>query len=166
MGRLEELALKPVLVLKKSTTLRDAARALYKKEVGCALVSDQKGHIIGIVTDRDIGCSALANNCSPEDPVAKVMSTALISVSDEADLSEAVELMKDFGIRRLPVIRTQSGGKQKCIGMLSMDDLILSQAVKLEDLSEIVANQILPVISFEVRKSEAAISVPISLENH
>lgn len=155
MTMLQELAFKSVLVLRQNTTLQEAARALCERQVGCALVADDKGHIIGIVTDRDLSCGALAKALSPNDSLSKVMSTSLIFVSEDSHLSEAVELMKGFGIRRLPVLRNLRGGRQKCVGLLTMDDLILSRAVSLEDLAEIVANQIVPAISFETKRFKA-----------
>lgn len=152
---LQELAFKSVMILSQKTSIEDVAKALCEKQVGCSLLSDEKGHLVGMVTDRDIVCNALAKGISPKETVSKIMSKALIYVSETANLSEAVELMKNFGIRRLPVIRQLKSGKQRCVGLVTVDDLIIEKAISLEDLSELMANQLLPLISFEYKRLKA-----------
>lgn len=142
MATLKSLASKKVLVLKMNSTLYEAARAMDNKAVGCALVSDGKGHIIGLITDRDITCRGVGSKLSPSDEIGKLARRDLIFINENRSLSEATKLMQHFGIRRLPVIKDSIGGKSKCVGILSFDDLVFSGAVPLDDLAEIIRSQL------------------------
>lgn len=141
MTSLKALASKKVLVLKINSTLREAARAMDNKSVGCALISDGKGHIVGLVTDRDIACRGVGLNYSPSDEIGKLVRKDLIFINESRTLPEATELMREFGIRRLPVIKSGPGGKNKCVGILSFDDLVFSGVVANDDLAEIIRSQ-------------------------
>lgn len=142
MPTLKSLASKKVLVLSLDTSLYEAARAMENKSVGCALVSDGKGHILGLITDRDIACRGVGSKLSPSDKIEKLVRRDLIFIGENRNLSEATKLMQQFGIRRLPVIKSSSGGKNRCVGILSFDDLVFSAAVPLDDLAEIIRGQL------------------------
>lgn len=141
MTTLKSLAYKKVLVLKMTASLFEAAKAMESKSVGCALVSDGKGQIEGIITDRDIACRGIGTKMSASDKISSLIHHDLIYVGENRSLSEATKLMQHFGIRRLPVIRTGAGGKSKCIGIVSFDDLVFSGDVPLEELAEIIRSQ-------------------------
>lgn len=142
MATLKSLSFKKVLVLKNDATLYDAARAMDNKAVGSALVSDGSGHIIGLITDRDIACRGAGAQLSPFDEIGKLVRGNLIFIGENRTLTEATQIMQYFGIRRLPVIKTGSGGKSRCIGILSFDDLVASESVPIEELAEIIKNQL------------------------
>ena len=111
------------------------------KSVGSALVSDGKGHIVGLITDRDIACRGVGAKYSAADKIGNLISRDLIFISENKTLSEATQLMREFGIRRLPVIKSSSGGKNKCVGILTFDDLVFSGVVSNDDLAEIIRSQ-------------------------
>ena len=141
MTTLKTLAYKKVLVLKMYASLFEAAKAMESKSVGCALVSDGKGQIVGIVTDRDIACRGIGSKMSASEKISSLVHHDLIYIGENRSISDATKVMQHFGIRRLPVIKTGAGGKSKCIGILSFDDLVFSGDVPLDELAEIIRSQ-------------------------
>lgn len=85
-------------------------------------VVDDKGEVVGVITDRDI---CIAAGCRRRDPatilVSEAMTTQVHSCSPEVDLCEALQLMQQKQVRRLPVIDLAG----KLCGILSMDDVVL-----------------------------------------
>ncbi len=141
MTTLKSLAYKKVLVLKMNVSLFEAAKALESKSVGCALVSDGKGQIVGIITDRDIACRGIGSKMSASEKISSLVHNDLIYIGENRSISDATKIMQHFGIRRLPVIKTGPAGKSKCIGILSFDDLVFSGDVPLDELAEIIRSQ-------------------------
>lgn len=75
---------------------------------------------IGVVTDRDIACRAVAQGKNPLQLTAKdCMTRPAITVTPETSLEECYRLMKKHQIRRLPVV-DQKGA---CCGMVAQADL-------------------------------------------
>ena len=79
-----------------------------------------EGEVIGVVTDRDIACRAVARGMNPLDtPVRAVMTSEPYTISENAALTDAVALMEEHRVRRLPVTRDAH-----LIGIVSQADLI------------------------------------------
>jgi len=131
-----------IVVLHTDQTALQAARAMCDKKVGSVIVADREGHVVGIVTDRDLVCSQLATEMSVDVPLLEVMTEGVFCVNESAEISDVVNLMKEYGIRRVPVVEVTANEKQKCIGLVSLDDLIASQAIDYESLSQIVQSQV------------------------
>jgi CBS domain-containing protein len=87
------------------------------------LVLDEHGTIHGILTDRDIVVRALAEGRNPaEVTVGEVCSKAPGVLSPTDSAADAVRLMREQPVRRLPVVE---GGKP--IGIVSLGDLALER---------------------------------------
>lgn len=103
-------------------TLRQAGRIMCQKGVG-ALPVVEDGKLLGIITDRDISCFAVAMGRDPNSTeVQKAMSKDVASCYDDQDMSYAAFLMQDRNIRRLVVIDPDD----KIVGIISIDDLARS----------------------------------------
>jgi CBS domain-containing protein len=62
------------------------------------------GHLVGIVTDRDIACRALANGKDPGRMTAKdVMTSKVVCCAPDDAISQAIKTMETKRIHRLPV---------------------------------------------------------------
>src|SRR6185369_13648112 len=87
---------------------------------GCLPVLDTEGHVIGMITDRDICMAALTRGQRlNEIPVSVAMSKEVLSCGPEATLIEAEEIMRSGQVRRLPVIDSAA-----ClVGLVSLNDL-------------------------------------------
>lgn len=79
-------------------------------------------HLLGMVTDRDLALRALCKNADPGALKASdVMTRDVITCRADQDIEEAVRLMTEHLVRRLPVVDKKS----RLIGMLSLGDVAL-----------------------------------------
>ncbi|HEX7708928.1 MAG TPA: CBS domain-containing protein [Thermoanaerobaculia bacterium] len=103
-----------------SETLDNVARLMLEHDCGEIPVCDGV-QLVGVITDRDITCRAVARGLSPMDvPVEEVMTRNVFSIPDDAKIDEALELMNETLVRRLPVV--DAGGY--VVGIISQADLI------------------------------------------
>ena len=101
-------------------SLQRAAQMMVECDCGEIPVVDQQRKPIGVITDRDITCRAVAQGRNPlEMSVADVMSTPVVSVRETDDLEECCRLMEQKKIRRVPVI-DENG---ICSGIISLADI-------------------------------------------
>ncbi|RCV48348.1 CBS domain-containing protein [Marinitenerispora sediminis] len=99
-------------------SLYDAARIMRDRDIGDVIVTEGETPK-GVVTDRDIvvRCVAAGKDLEQE-RVADVCSPQLTTVSPDADQEEAVRLMRDKHVRRLPVVEND-----RVVGVISIGDL-------------------------------------------
>jgi CBS domain-containing protein len=101
------------------TTVWDIARQMRDNDIG-AMPVWADGKLVGMVTDRDITCRAMADGASRGNLTAQdIMTQNVISCSPEDDIAVAVKAMETKKVRRLPVIDSQHG----MLGMLSLGDV-------------------------------------------
>ncbi len=140
----ETLARKRILVLEMNTPAYEAARAMNERSIGSALVSDGRGRIAGIVTDRDLACGILGERLSPDTPISEVMAPKPKGVTESAKLTKVLQIMQRYGVRRVPVFAETKSHRQKCVGIYTLDDLIISGHFSLKDLKPVIKKQIRP----------------------
>lgn len=107
--------------LPASATLRDAAEEMRRADIGSVIVM-KDGSICGIVTDRDLVVRGIAQGGTPETSLADICSQDLVTLSPEQPVDEAVRLMRDRAVRRLPV---EEGGRP--VGIVSLGDLAIER---------------------------------------
>jgi len=115
----------------------DAARAMADENIGDVIVCEGDT-LRGIVTDRDIAVRVVAQDRNPADTtVGDVCSADLITVGPDDDLDNAIGLMRQHAVRRIPVV---DDGRP--IGVLSLGDLAIERDSDdvLEDISTAPAN--------------------------
>jgi CBS domain-containing protein len=103
------------------TNLGAATELMWNGNCGFLPVLDSTGEIRGVVTDRDI-CVALGTRNAPagDVKVGEVMQAKLFTSSPEDDIHDALQVMSEGHVRRLPVICT---GREA--GVLSLHDILL-----------------------------------------
>jgi CBS domain-containing protein len=110
------------------TDLQRVSRLMADHDCGEIPICDSKGHLIGVVTDRDIVCRVVAMGENPLDhTAADCMSQPVIAASPEMQLRKAATLMEQHQIRRLPVLDEN----RVCCGMLAQADLATNAPAKL-----------------------------------
>jgi len=97
----------------------EAARAMRDWGVGAILVVSN-GSLYGLVTDRDLVVRAVAEERGADEPVGPLSSGNLIGVDADAGVHEAMRLMRQHAVRRLPVLE---GGQ--VAGIVSLGDLAM-----------------------------------------
>ena len=105
--------MRQAFVIDKDISLSDAAEIMSDKEVG-SLIYIQNGDISGIVTERD-----LLRNFDSKKKVSQVMTKEVITIDLDTRAEEALDLMRDNKIKRLPVV--DSSGK--LIWIVTLTDL-------------------------------------------
>lgn len=126
-----------LLVLDPAAPARDVARAIEDNLVG-AVVIQEYGRVIGIVTDRDLTVRVVGAGLDPKaTPVGTVMTSPVATLSLDATPSDALQLMQERGIRRIPLV--EDG---RLVGIVTLDDLLLDEAVALEQVAGVVESQI------------------------
>ena len=101
-------------------TICDAVKTLVEKNIGSLLVKDEKGDIVGIITERDI--LKQCNKCLetfPETKVGEVMTKDLIVASPDDDLDYVENIMIQNRVRHIPIIFNR-----KLEGIISIGDLV------------------------------------------
>jgi len=98
----------------------EAARIMWDRDCGSVPVIDAAGHVIGIVTDRDI-CMAAYFQGRPLSaiPLDSIMTREVCTCSEQEDLTEAERLMRAWRVRRLPV----TNDKGSISGIVSLSDV-------------------------------------------
>ncbi|WP_239405154.1 DUF1918 domain-containing protein [Frankia sp. Cj3] len=127
----------PAVTVERTRTIREAAQEMDRHGVGVLLVTDND-HLVGIVTDRDIVLRGLARDVPVETSVGQLMTTDVLSLSVGVELARAYEVFREHALRRLPVL----DGNQ-IIGILSVDDLLIRDARRIEDLIRPLAQEVI-----------------------
>lgn len=123
--RVKDVMTKEVRTCGLDSDLSAVARTMWMRDCGVIPVIDD-GVVIGVITDRDICIATGSKNREPSRiTVREVMARRLYSCSSEADIHEALAIMRHKQVRRLPVI--DSRGKLQ--GILSLNDVAIKARV-------------------------------------
>lgn len=142
MSSIESFIHRKVVILDKETTARDAARAMRENHIGCVLAADSKGQLVGIVTDRDFACQLVADYSDTTAPISQIMSHDLITANEDSSLSHVLQLMETHGIRRVPILASGHRVAPKCVGIVTLDDLMATYLVDSNQIARIIRRQI------------------------
>ena len=115
------------------TPIPEIARRMRDLDIG-AIPVGENDRLIGMVTDRDIACRAVANGADLGTLTARdVMSKGIFYCRDSEELEDAMRIMEQKQVRRLPVIDDQ----KRMVGILSLGDI--AEATPHELSGEVVA---------------------------
>ena len=110
----------PVITVDEDTSIDKTAQLMDKHNVGCIIVTSKKGKPLGIITERDFVTRLLAKNLQPAKLTAKeVMTSPLITIDPDENLSEVARRMSQLNIRRLGVMY-----KGELVGIISSKDIL------------------------------------------
>ena len=99
-----------------------AARAMKQHGIGTVLVLTG-GRLSGLVTDRDITVQVLAENRDPRSTtIGDICSSELAVLGPDDDVEQAIRLVRERAVRRIPVL---ADGKP--VGVVSIGDPALEQ---------------------------------------
>jgi CBS domain-containing protein len=104
-------------------TIQDAARMMEQCDCGAipVLEGDSVKKAVGIITDRDIACRAIALGRGPQTKVRECMTTPVAAVGEDSTVGECCDTMERAKVRRLLV--TDSEGE--LCGIISQADIAL-----------------------------------------
>lgn len=118
-----------VRTISSKATCEDVVAELVRWNIGSLIVRDSPtGPVLGIITERDLLKAQAAHRMPLSQlPIAKFMTTSLISAAPDDDITVAMRLMTTHRIRHLPLIE---GGELH--GLVSIGDVVKAQHDELE----------------------------------
>jgi CBS domain-containing protein len=94
------------VTLGPDATVQDACRAMRANRIGCVLVTDPSGKLLGIFTGRDAICRIGAECLPPaETQLGDAMTPDPVTLPPGAGAIQALRLMQDGGFRHLPLVQ-------------------------------------------------------------
>ena len=123
-------------------TIVEAAMLMREHHVGDLVVvapGRPEARPIGMITDRDIVVGVVARGAEylADLAVGDVLTGELVTCGAELTPSEALEIMRENGVRRLPVV----DGSDRLVGVITLDDLVGFLAEELSAVSNLVGVQ-------------------------
>ena len=119
--RIREIMTSNPTTIAADESITRAARMMRDEDVGIAPIVEAD-RLVGTVTDRDIAIRVVAEGKDPETtPVGEIASKDLVTVDPEQDLDEALRLMGQHQVRRLPVVEEDG----RLVGIVAQADVAL-----------------------------------------
>ena len=108
-------------------SVSEVAEVMRQEGIGAVPVVDA-GHLLGMITDRDLALRVFSRNANPAEVRARdVMTRDVISCRQDQSIEDAIRLMAEYLVRRLPVIDSN----KRMVGMLSLGDIAFHSGSKL-----------------------------------
>jgi CBS domain-containing protein len=137
--KVEDVMVREVITIDEESTVREAAEVMNKFEIGC-LIAVRKGKAVGIITERDLLKRVVAEARDVNKTKVKdVMSSPLVVVEPKMELEEAVKLMFQMKIKKLPVV----DGK-RLVGLVTLTDIARFQPQMIKILKQLAVRQAAP----------------------
>ena len=115
------------------TSVRDAATLMKEEDVGSLPVVEDQARLVGIVTDRDVAVRVVAGGLDPDSTkVGEVASAEVITLTPDHDLDDALGLMAQAQVRRIPIVVREN----ELVGMLAQADV--ARTTKEKSTGEVV----------------------------
>ena len=117
--RIREIMTSNPSTVEPDKTVVDAARIMKQEDAGVVPVIEN-GRLTGMVTDRDIAIRVVAEGKDPQSTtVQEVASKNLVTLDPEQELDEALRLMAQHQVRRLPVVEEDG----RLVGIVAQADV-------------------------------------------
>jgi CBS domain-containing protein len=119
MGKsIRDVMTSQVKACEPTATVVDAAKLMAQEDVGPIPIVEE-GRLVGIVTDRDIVVNAVAKGTDVNTAtVGDIASRDLVTISPDDDMNDALNLMAEKQVRRLPVVEGD-----RLVGIVAQADI-------------------------------------------
>lgn len=135
--KVRDLTWRRPVTIDVAATVGEAAQAFAEHGVGALVVTDAD-RPVGIVTDRDIVVRGVARGKHPDGRIDDLMSMGVVAIAADDEADELYAVFARHAIRRVPVVEGD-----RVVGLVSLDDSLLSTIRRLDDLAEVVSTQIM-----------------------
>ena len=110
--------------VQEDAPIQDAARIMREADIGDVIVVRRDESVCGIVTDRDLVVRAVAEGYDPKTATMGDVCRheAVVSISSSDPVDQAIPLMREHNIRRLPVI-----DGSRLVGIVTLGDLAIDR---------------------------------------
>ena len=121
-----------VKTIDPDSTTQKAAKEMNKYNIGSLIVVKNE-NMVGIVTERDMLKKIVAKaRDSAKTNVKHIIIMSVIMIDPETHLSDAVDVMNQHGIKKLPVLHEKS-----LVGIITATDIVNAQPKMIEQLSKL-----------------------------
>lgn len=128
MALIQDLMKAKLVTVGPEDKVRAASKHMADSGVGAVLVVDGGGALCGLLSERDLLSRVVAEGLDPETTeVGSVATTDLKTVAPDTHVRDCARLIREHGIRHLPVVRDG-----KPAGIVSARDLLLEVVEGLE----------------------------------
>jgi CBS domain-containing protein len=119
--KVQDIMNRNVHTCRPETNLAMAAMQMWNGDFGVLPVLANGGTVVGVITDRDICMAAATKHRDPATiRVDEVMTGQVYGCSPDTEIHEALKIMQQRQVRRLPIIRADNG---TLAGIVSMNDV-------------------------------------------
>jgi CBS domain-containing protein len=119
MGEISKLMTSNPRTVTADSTVAEAARLMRDENAGIAPIIEGE-RLVGVITDRDIAIKVAAEGKDPQaTKVTEIASSNVVTIDPQQDLDEALRLMAEHQVRRLPVVEEDG----KLVGILAQADV-------------------------------------------
>ncbi len=133
--RVKDVMTRKVITASMDSSVKKVASLMTKHKIGGVIIVNREGKPVGIITERDIVEKVVSKGRSSARTKAKeIMSSPLHTIEPNKTLLEAMKSMRNFGIRRLPVME-----KGKLKGIVTSRDILRVAPSLIEVLMETVS---------------------------
>ena len=119
MLKAKDVMSKKVISVNQDTTAIELAKILYENRISGVPVVDEKGCLIGVVSEKDLLSIIFSGNISTT-KVSEIMTKNPISFTPETDLDKISLTISERGFRRVIIV----DNKNKVVGIVSRHDII------------------------------------------
>ena len=124
MHQVKDVMSRDVKVIDPNMTIREAARKMAEGDFGMMPVGEND-RMVGAISDRDIAIRAVAEGRDPDSTkVREVMSEGIAWTYDDVSVEEAVQIMSEHQLRRLPVVNRD----KRLVGIVALGDLAVDKS--------------------------------------
>lgn len=128
-------------IVRTGDSIVATAKLMRQNHVGSVVIvadADGKTKPIGIVTDRDLVLEVVAAELDPETvTIGDLVSSELVTASEQDGIWETIQRMRLKGVRRMPVVDAHG----VLAGIISVDDLLEILAAELSEVTKVLARE-------------------------
>ncbi|NND73726.1 MAG: CBS domain-containing protein [Ilumatobacter sp.] len=135
--KITELTWREPVVIDAAASIDAAAELMARQGVGALVVVDHDVPV-GVVTDRDIVTRGIASGVPLDGRIDAVMTMGPIGLAPSDDLDDLFALFAQHAIRRVPILQ-----RDRVVGMVSLDDAVVSMANSMASVAKVLTAQIL-----------------------
>ena len=123
MQKLKDLMSRDVKVISPDMSIREAAKQMRDGDFGMLPVGEND-RMIGTISDRDIAIRAVAEGKGADTKVRDVMSEGIAWAYEDDSVEEAVKIMSERQVRRLPVVDRD----ERLVGIVALGDFAVESS--------------------------------------
>jgi CBS domain-containing protein len=127
-----------VTTIQPHRLVSEAVSLLAERRIGAVVVAGADGHVLGILSERDIVRALSSGSQILQDPVSRYMTAKVITCTADTLVVDAMEEMTDGRFRHLPVL--ENG---RLCGIISIGDVVKHRLAEIQNESEQLRGYIL-----------------------